>query len=143
MAILDPLIGNVAFDMLFAVFVIISTWVIVAILTAVVAENMLRSSRSCEEEEEAENNQARARRSVVRLRNLFTEIDTDRLHPAHGLFLERPDRCAQRESFCERSAALAPPANRPSVLTERATRSTMLSQRTSCARTCSGRAATL
>lgn len=78
-ALLDDLVGegNWAFDFIFVVFVMLSSWVMVAILTAVVSENMISSTVQMDREQAQAEDELKRARSYDRLLQLFSEIDSD------------------------------------------------------------------
>lgn len=77
MSVVQPITGSVTGQLLFAGFMVVSNWAILAVLTAVVSENMISTSQSADQEDQekhiAEENSKRMRRLTA----LFKEIDTD------------------------------------------------------------------
>merc|ERR1711981_622028 len=52
-SVVEPICNNIAGQLLFAGFMVISNWAILAILTSVVSDNMISSSRKALEDDEA------------------------------------------------------------------------------------------
>jgi len=64
-------------QLLFAVFMVLSNWAILAILTSVVSDNMISASQSAAEEDNKKDKEDEYNRRVGRLNVLFKEIDKD------------------------------------------------------------------
>eukprot|EP00450_Noctiluca_scintillans_P019727 CAMPEP_0194527144 /NCGR_PEP_ID=MMETSP0253-20130528/63138_1 /TAXON_ID=2966 /ORGANISM="Noctiluca scintillans" /LENGTH=673 /DNA_ID=CAMNT_0039372037 /DNA_START=80 /DNA_END=2101 /DNA_ORIENTATION=+ len=73
--LMDPLLGPFEVDILFAVFMVISNWVVVAILTAVVSDYMITSTSQRDKADHEEKVEAERQLSSVRLLEVFTQID--------------------------------------------------------------------
>merc|ERR1712039_700198 len=70
--------GTVMGQLLMIAFMVVANWAILAILTAVVSDNMIDSSKKSHEEEEELRKQARLEEHKKRLRELFKEFgDSD------------------------------------------------------------------
>merc|ERR1712194_853565 len=76
-AVIDPICNNVAGQLMFASFMVVSNWAILAILTSVVSDNMIASSQRAFESDEAQNNLKRIVKQRRELITLFEEIDKD------------------------------------------------------------------
>mmetsp|Transcript_93210 Transcript_93210/g.301392 ORF Transcript_93210/g.301392 Transcript_93210/m.301392 type:complete len:669 (-) Transcript_93210:4-2010(-) len=64
-------------QLLFAAFMVLANWAILAILTSVVSDNMISASARALEEDQESDKQAEYAQRMTRLRMLFKEIDTD------------------------------------------------------------------
>jgi len=86
-------------QLLFAVFMVLSNWAILAILTSVVSDNMISASQSAAEEDNKKDKDDEYRRRVGRLNVLFREIDKD----ASGCISEHEwqELCQDPDMFCE------------------------------------------
>jgi len=68
---------TVAGQLLFAGFLVISNWAILAILTSVVSDNMMTASAKATEEDEAAQKELDSALQMKRLRMIFDEADTE------------------------------------------------------------------
>eukprot|EP00445_Apocalathium_hangoei_P019380 CAMPEP_0203892470 /NCGR_PEP_ID=MMETSP0359-20131031/35658_1 /ASSEMBLY_ACC=CAM_ASM_000338 /TAXON_ID=268821 /ORGANISM="Scrippsiella Hangoei, Strain SHTV-5" /LENGTH=1055 /DNA_ID=CAMNT_0050814441 /DNA_START=50 /DNA_END=3213 /DNA_ORIENTATION=- len=64
-------------QLLFAAFMVLANWAILAILTSVVSDNMIAASLKASQEDQEQEQGAENTRRMRRLRVLFREIDTD------------------------------------------------------------------
>mmetsp|Transcript_30031 Transcript_30031/g.54811 ORF Transcript_30031/g.54811 Transcript_30031/m.54811 type:complete len:192 (-) Transcript_30031:60-635(-) len=77
MTVVAPITGSVPGQLLFASFMVVSNWAILAVLTAVVSDNMISTSQKANEEEEQKHHERDHEKRIRRLTALFKEIDTD------------------------------------------------------------------
>mmetsp|Transcript_19783 Transcript_19783/g.35915 ORF Transcript_19783/g.35915 Transcript_19783/m.35915 type:complete len:203 (-) Transcript_19783:9-617(-) len=76
-SVMDPLLSSNAVKLLFVIFMIISNWSVLAILTAVVSENMISSTQKHDLDEETEKQRRLREESVHQLRKLYGEVDVN------------------------------------------------------------------
>jgi len=74
---MEPLLHGWQLQILFILFMVISNWMVLAILTAVVSENMLFATNQFMKMEKEEDFQTKKAESTERLMALFKEIDKD------------------------------------------------------------------
>mmetsp|Transcript_51240 Transcript_51240/g.166106 ORF Transcript_51240/g.166106 Transcript_51240/m.166106 type:complete len:752 (-) Transcript_51240:287-2542(-) len=89
--VVKSLTTTVVGQLLFAGFMVLANWAILAILTSVVSDNMISSSAKASEEDSQVEKAALHAQRMKRLRTLFREIDTDSSGTIneqewHGLF---------------------------------------------------------
>jgi len=77
MSVVQPITGSVTGQLLFAGFMVVSNWAILAVLTAVVSENMISTSQKANEEDEQKQIEQTHQKRIRRLTALFKEIDED------------------------------------------------------------------
>eukprot|EP00448_Togula_jolla_P022214 CAMPEP_0170582770 /NCGR_PEP_ID=MMETSP0224-20130122/7764_1 /TAXON_ID=285029 /ORGANISM="Togula jolla, Strain CCCM 725" /LENGTH=629 /DNA_ID=CAMNT_0010906023 /DNA_START=12 /DNA_END=1901 /DNA_ORIENTATION=+ len=74
---LEPLFPVMPIAKLFAtIFMVLSSWAILSILTAVISENMIKACESAREQEASDSAGERAQRSRVKLKEIFQAADT-------------------------------------------------------------------
>lgn len=76
-SVVEPISDKIAGQLLFATFMVVSNWAILAILTSVVSDNMMSTSAKANEEDEARQKAEDDAARVRRLNTLFHEIDCD------------------------------------------------------------------
>jgi voltage-gated sodium channel len=76
--VIEPITSLVAGKFLFACFMVISNWAVLAILTAVVSENMIAASNRFEAEEHQKRQETHMLKSKARLLELFEANDPDK-----------------------------------------------------------------
>merc|ERR1712137_226032 len=74
---MEPLLHSAQLKILFILFMVISNWMVLAILTAVVSENMLCATNEFMRVEKKEDEDIAKKKSSERLIALFKEIDKD------------------------------------------------------------------
>jgi len=74
---MEPLLHSAQLKVLFILFMVISNWMVLAILTAVVSENMLSATNEFMRAERQEDADKLKKKSSQRLLALFKEIDKD------------------------------------------------------------------
>jgi len=74
-SVVEPLIDNVAVKVLFMFFVILSNWIMLAILTAVVSDNMIAESETSMKEDAVKEEKAHRLISCRRLIDIFAQVD--------------------------------------------------------------------
>jgi len=74
---MEPLLHSAQLKVLFILFMVISNWMVLAILTAVVSENMLSATNDFMRAEKREDDQCAKAKSSQRLIALFKEVDKD------------------------------------------------------------------
>jgi len=74
----DSLLSTVSLKLLYMLFLVISNWAVLAILTAVVSDNMIISTQRHEKEESVASHELFRKHSRERLRDVFVQLDTDR-----------------------------------------------------------------
>merc|ERR1712048_926782 len=75
--VVAPITSSVQGQLLFAGFMVVANWAILAILTSVVSDNMISSSARANEEDEKKQREEAHEHRVAQLQTLFKEIDTD------------------------------------------------------------------
>merc|ERR1712137_588089 len=73
---MEPLLHSVQFKLLFILFMVVSNWMVLAILTAVVSENMISATDEHARVEKEEEDTKKALASSQELMRLFHTIDT-------------------------------------------------------------------
>lgn len=76
-SVVEPITKSISGQLLFAGFMVIANWAILAILTSVVSDNMISSSAKANEEDEKKHREEAHEARVCRLKTLFREIDQD------------------------------------------------------------------
>jgi len=76
-SVVEPIARYVTGQLMFAGFMVVSNWAILAILTSVVSDNMISSSQKANEEDERKIRDELHEQRVRRLKALFNEIDKD------------------------------------------------------------------
>merc|ERR1719326_408085 len=66
-----------ALKLVFVLYMVLSSWAILSILTAVVSENMLRVTEANEEERTTNEAREEKERSTIKLKEMFALIDHD------------------------------------------------------------------
>jgi len=74
---MSPLLSSSTIKILFVVFMVLSNWTLLAILTSVVTDNMMKATLSSSKKDREEEQDDKRRRSIRRLKQLFTEVDFD------------------------------------------------------------------
>merc|ERR1712137_1309291 len=74
---MEPLLHSVQFKLLFILFMVVSNWMVLATLTAVVSENMISATAEHEKLERTEADLQEKKDNTDKLMNLFHEIDQD------------------------------------------------------------------
>jgi hypothetical protein len=102
-SVVQSVTGTVFGQLLFAVFMVLSNWAILAILTSVVSDNMISASTKAAEEDAERDKAAEYQRKVGRLNHLFLEIDQD----GSGSINEEEweTLCSDKRTFAELSEA--------------------------------------
>merc|ERR1719148_328870 len=72
---MTPLLSSYVFQMVFVIFMIMANWAVLAILTAVVSDNMLSSTQRHDEAEKKQALEIERRESIRRLRDIIQELD--------------------------------------------------------------------
>lgn len=90
-------------QLLFAVFMVLSNWAILAILTSVVSDNMISASQAAMEEDKKKDREDEYCKCVGRLNALFREIDKDQSGCINAA--EWNELCGDTGLFQELSAA--------------------------------------
>jgi len=76
--VVEPICTTVVGKLMFAGFMVLSNWAILAILTSVVSDNMIKASRENEEEEERKQLEADTQHRKETMLKIFSDIDIDR-----------------------------------------------------------------
>jgi len=76
-SVVEPITGSITGQLLFAGFMVVSNWAILAILTSVVSDNMITTSQKANAEDEAKKADLEHHQRIRRLTALFMEIDRD------------------------------------------------------------------
>jgi len=77
LSVVKPIAAYIEGQLLFAGFMVITNWAVLAILTSVVSDNMIRTSQKANEEDDRKVHDEQHAHRVRRLRMLFGEIDQD------------------------------------------------------------------
>jgi len=77
LSVVEPIENYVAGQLLFASFMVVTNWAVLAVLTSVVSDNMIAASQKANEEDERKLKEDAHTDRVRRLRTLFSEIDRD------------------------------------------------------------------
>jgi len=75
--VVEPIANYIAGQLLFASFMVVTNWAVLAILTSVVSDNMISTSQKANEEDEQKIRHEMHELRVRRLQMLFDEIDKD------------------------------------------------------------------
>jgi len=106
--VVDPLLSQLCVKVLFLFFIILANWIMLAILTAVVSDNMISTTQTHIIEDHAKDDVLAKGRSNRRLVNLFQEFDKGGENldePEFVALMRDPDRCHE---LCDASG-LRPP----------------------------------
>jgi hypothetical protein len=76
-SVVEPITDSISGQLLFAVFMVVSNWSILAILTSVVSDNMISSSTKANEEDDRRTREENAIVRKRRLNLVFEEVDKD------------------------------------------------------------------
>eukprot|EP00811_Abedinium_folium_P032103 NODE_5273_length_1788_cov_10.497893.p1 GENE.NODE_5273_length_1788_cov_10.497893~~NODE_5273_length_1788_cov_10.497893.p1 ORF type:complete len:307 (-),score=85.10 NODE_5273_length_1788_cov_10.497893:287-1207(-) len=98
----DCLIATPVLKVLYMVFLVLSNWAVLAILTAVVSDNMMLTQQEHEKQEEKRRNVECQMQSTMRLKKIFMELDKD----SNGILTEGEFQLllaneALRDEMCE------------------------------------------
>lgn len=77
LSVVEPIENYLAGQLLFASFMVVTNWAVLAVLTSVVSDNMIAASQKANEEDEMKLKAEAHTDRVRRLRTLFAEIDRD------------------------------------------------------------------
>jgi len=77
LSVVEPIENYVSGQLLFASFMVVTNWAVLAVLTSVVSDNMIAASQKANEEDERKLKDDAHSDRVRRLRTLFSEIDRD------------------------------------------------------------------
>merc|ERR1712032_1734149 len=75
--VVEPIANYVEGQLLFAAFMVVTNWAVLAILTSVVSDNMISTSQKANDEDERKHRDELHATRVRRLKMLFGEIDQD------------------------------------------------------------------
>jgi len=76
-SVIEPIKDSIVGRILFAVFMIISNWAVLAILTAVVSDHMIAASKNCQEETKREMEFRAEKENIQRLTEIFKDSDKE------------------------------------------------------------------
>lgn len=75
--VVEPILDNTVGQILFMIFMMISNWMMLAVLTSVVSDNMISASAKCEKEEQLAEQTSKENSVRKRLSEVFLEVDKD------------------------------------------------------------------
>eukprot|EP00928_Gymnodinium_smaydae_P053836 TRINITY_DN37742_c0_g1_i1.p1 TRINITY_DN37742_c0_g1~~TRINITY_DN37742_c0_g1_i1.p1 ORF type:complete len:650 (-),score=99.35 TRINITY_DN37742_c0_g1_i1:128-2077(-) len=106
-SVVEPITNTVSGQLLFAGFMVVSNWAVLAILTSVVSDNMIATSAKHTEETEAEEAHEEHLARINRLKVLFAELalnESGAIYEKEWVaMLEDPQKCKELSECCKMS----------------------------------------